>query len=513
MEHSLQRLARENPSRVAFTVTPSGVTRTWHQLEHRSRMCAAALISRGFHAGDVIAICMENSAEFLEIAFAAQRAGLYFTPVTRSLKARELQHILNDSGAKAVFFSRQTADSVLEACGPDVLRVLVGGEDPSLGVQYEWFLSQVDMRAELPARPLGADFCYSSGTTGLPKGIKRDLASATALFEARSEGRLIYRDFGPDTVYLTPAPLYHSAPLRYTMRALSCGGQAVVMERFEPEAALEIIERFRVTHSQWVPTMFKRMLDLPEQVRASYDLSSMRYAIHAAAPCPVPVKEQMIAWWGPILYEFYAGTEVVGRTSLSSTEWLEHKGSVGLPEFGRIHIVGEGGRELGANEQGQVYFSGFTPFEYHNDPAKTRAAYNEKGWGTYGDIGYVDQDGYLYLTDRASNMIVSGGVNIYPEETEQLLSGHPLIADVAVIGVPNPDFGEEVKAVVKLRDTVEPSQALAMELITYCRDRLASVKCPRSVDFVGALPRTEAGKLVKRELKNKYWGEGVKQIA
>jgi len=522
MNKLLLQQAGEMPDGVALTITPSGATRTWRELEQHSRQCAAALIARGFEMGDVIAICMENNAQYIEIAFAAQRAGLYFTPVSRSLKARELRHILADSGAKAVFFSSQTAQAVQEASGPGVLQVIVQeasadaaadhAQRPSSPREYEDLLAEAPADVALPDRPMGADFCYSSGTTGLPKGIKRDLFSGAALFEERSEGRLIYRAFGPDTVYLTAAPIHHAAPLRYTLRVLGLGGRAIVMERFDAQAALGLVERYRVTHSLWVPTMFKRLLELPESARRAHDLSSMRYAIHVGAPCPIPVKEAMIGWWGPIIYEYYAGTEVVGRTSLSSEEWLAHKGSVGLPEFGRIHIVGDGGRELGPREIGQVYFSGFTPFEYHNDPQKTREAVNEHGWGTYGDIGYVDDEGYLYLTDRASNMIVSGGVNIYPEETEQLLATHPLVSDVAVIGVPNEDFGEEVKALVILREA-EPSSEVARELIDFCRRNLSPIKCPRSVDFVDDLPRTETGKLLKRVLKSKYWGDGAKLIA
>ena len=403
MREDMWRHAGETPERVAYKMVPSGTEVTWKALEERSRLCAAALIARGFEVGDVIAICMENRAEFLEIAFAAQRAGLYYTPISRALKSSEIEYLLQDSGAKAIFFSPQCAAEVMRISpGRDdgVLRVLVGAGVEGC-MNYGELLAEPQADVALPIRPLGADFCYSSGTTGRPKGIKRSLETAAALFESRSEGRLIYRMFDRNTVYLTPAPLYHSAPLRYSLRAISYGGTTVVLEKFDPLLALQTIQREKVTHSQWVPTMFKRMLDLPEEVRTSFDLSSMQYAIHASAPCPVPLKQRMIDWWGPILYEFYAGTEVVGRTSLSSQEWLEHQGSVGLPEFGQVHILNEKGECLGPREVGLVYFSGFTPFAYHNDPDKTRRAYNERGWGTYGDVGYVDEDGYLYLTDRA----------------------------------------------------------------------------------------------------------------
>ena len=349
---------------------------------------------------------------------------------------------------------------------------------------------------------------YSSGTTGRPKGVRvplsgQPLGTPTPLLAMM--GALYGMD--EHTVYLSPAPLYHAAPLRFCMSVLRLGGTCIVMEKFDPRLALELIERHRVTHSQWVPTMFIRMLKLPEEERARFDLSSQRVAIHAAAPCPIPVKEQMIDWWGPILHEYYAGTEGNGFTAITSEEWLAHRGSVGRPLRGAVHIVDDEGRELPPGQEGTVYFSGGARFEYHNDPEKTRSAYDERGWSTLGDVGYLDEEGYLYLTDRKAHMIISGGVNIYPQETENVLVLHPKVADVAVIGVPNEEFGEEVKAVVQLLDPAEAGPELAEELIAWCRERLSAIKCPRSVDFVEELPRHPTGKLYKRLLKDRYWGD------
>ena len=344
-----------------------------------------------------------------------------------------------------------------------------------------------------------------SGTTGLPKGIKRPLADANKFFAAKGDARTRWKDFDSQSVYLSTAPFYHTAPVRWGMNVMKVGGSCVLLEKFDPLTALAAIEHYRVSHAQWVPTMFIRLLRLADEDKAQFDLSSMRYAIHAAAPCPASVKEQMIAWWGPILYEYYSGTELVGRTSLDSQEWLTHKGSVGRVEFGQVHIVDEIGQELPAGQTGVIYFSGGGRFDYHKDPEKTARAYNDKGWATYGDIGYVDEAGYLYLTDRLANTIVSGGVNIYPQESENILATHPAVADVAVVGVPNEEFGEEVKAVVQLQDPAQASDALAAELIAHCRSQISPIKCPRTVDFVSELPRAESGKLLKRMVKARYW--------
>ena len=315
-------------------------------------------------------------------------------------------------------------------------------------------------------------------------------------------------------VYLCPAPLYHAAPLVASMSTHRLGGTVVVMERYDPELCLALIERHRITHAQFVPTMFVRMMRLPEDVRKSYDISSLRVAVHAAAPCPVAIKEQMIAWWGPIIYEYYAGTEDIGGTWIDSGEWLGHKGSVGKARDGAVlHIVDAEGKECPAGTPGTIYFSGHDAvFEYHNDPEKTKSVFNEQGWRTLGDIGYLDDDGYLYLTDRKSYMIVSGGVNIYPQEAENVLAVHPAVVDVAVIGVPNEEYGEEVKAVVQPREMGSAGPDLEAELINYCKDHLAAYKCPRSVDFVDELPRDPNGKLYKRRVRDQYWAGHASRI-
>jgi acyl-CoA synthetase (AMP-forming)/AMP-acid ligase II len=328
--------------------------------------------------------------------------------------------------------------------------------------------------------------------------------------ELSSVGGLVSVLFGgdADTIYLSPAPLYHAAPLRFCMATHEVGGTVVVMEHFDPEQALAFIERYRATHSQWVPTMFVRMLKLPREVRERYDVSSLKVAIHAAAPCPVPVKRQMIEWWGPVFHEYYAGTEGNGFVYCNSEMWLAHPGTVGTPLACTVHIVGDDGEEVPQGESGTIYFEGGTEFEYYNDPDKTAASRSSRGWSTLGDVGYLDADGFLYLTDRKAFMIISGGVNIYPQEAENVLINHPAVIDVAVFGVPNEDFGEEVKAVVQpaaMPADADAAAALERELIAYCRNELADVKCPRTIDFREELPRHPTGKLYKRLLKDEYW--------
>jgi len=502
----LEHHAQTTPDRVAYRLVPSGQAVTWRELELRSRKCAAALLGQGLRVGDGIAVLLENHPRYFEILWAAHRIGLYYTTISRHLRADEVRYIVADCGAKTLFCSAQTLGDVAPGALDTLAehRVLLDGERAGFAEYEAWLAAQPD-DVTLPETVEGTDFSYSSGTTGLPKGIKRALAGANSFFIAKPDPRMRWKEFDQDSVYLSTAPFYHTAPVRWNMAVMRAGGTSLLMDKFDPLTALELIERYHVTHAQWVPTMFVRLLRLTPEERARHDLSSLRYAIHAAAPCPATVKEQMIAWWGPILYEYYSGTEIVGRTSLNSQEWLSHKGSVGKPEFGAVHIVGEDGAELPTGQMGVVYFSGGGRFEYHNDPEKTREAYDQRGWATYGDVGYLDADGYLYLTDRLANTIVSGGVNIYPQEAENVLITHEDVADVAVVGVPNEEFGEEVKAVVQLRDPKRASPALAQELIALCRSRISPLKCPRTVDFVAKLPRTETGKLLKRTVKAAYW--------
>ncbi|MCW0211243.1 AMP-binding protein [Achromobacter veterisilvae] len=503
----LEAHAREMPERIAYRMIPSGKTVTWRELELRSRKCAAALLEAGLQPGDVIAVFLENHPCYFELLWAAHRIGLYYTTISRHLKREEAGYLIENSDARALFYSECTRGET-DARGLDargVLRICVDGADAG-AVEYEAWAGRHADDVRLPQTPEGTDFLYSSGTTGLPKGIKRPLSVANRYFRVGDAPSSAWKAFDRNTVYLSTAPFYHAAPVRWNMAALRAGGTCVMMEKFDPAGALAAIAAHGVTHSQWVPTMFIRLLRLPEAERARHDLSSLRYAVHAAAPCPAEVKEAMIGWWGPILYEYYSGTELVGRTSLGSEEWLAHRGSVGRPEFGQVHIMSEDGlRELPPGQPGVIYFSGGGTFEYHKDPEKTRGAHNARGWATYGDIGHLDADGYLYLTDRLSNMIVSGGVNIYPQEAENLLCLHPAVADVAVVGVPNDEFGEEVKAVVQLRDPASAGPDLAQQLIAYCRERISPIKCPKSVDFSTDMPRTETGKLLKRLVKQRYW--------
>jgi long-chain acyl-CoA synthetase len=497
--------AEQQPDAPAIIV--GAQTATYAELEDRSSRLARALRSEGLREGDHIAILMENNRPYLEVAWAAQRSGLRYTAINSHLRPAEVQYVLDDCGAVALVTSQRLADL---AAGLDLSRVPV--RLCAVG-DVDGFERYDDVLAAQPAGPLadereGREMLYSSGTTGRPKGVRKQLPGTafgdpSAAPVQVSQG-IAAQGFGPGSVYLSPAPLYHSAPLVYSMTMHRVGATVVVMEQFDPRQCLELIERHRVTHAQFVPTMFIRMLRLPAAERERYDTSSLQVVVHAAAPCPIAVKRQMLDWWGPIILEYYAGTEDIGSTFITSPEWLAHPGSVGRP-INECHIVGDDGAEMPTGQPGVVYFAGGRPFEYHNDPAKTASISNDKGWRTLGDIGYLDDDGYLYLTDRQAHMIISGGVNIYPQEAENVLAGHPAVADVAVIGVPDAEMGESVKAVVQTVDPAAAGPDLAAELLAYCRAELASYKCPRTVDFTTELPREPNGKLYKRRLRERYW--------
>jgi acyl-CoA synthetase (AMP-forming)/AMP-acid ligase II len=485
----------------------SGATVTYRELDERSNRLAGLLRHEGFTPGDHIAILMENSAAYLEVAWAAQRSGLYYTALNSHLRSAEVQYILDDCGATALVTTPAMADAVssLDLSGISV-RLSVGGGLPGFD-DYEAAVA-VFAPTPLAHESEGREMLYSSGTTGRPKGVRKELPN-TAMGDVTAAPvqiamGLVRRGAGPDSVYLSPAPLYHSAPLVYCMSMLRLGATVLIMEHFDASRCLELIERHGVTHAQFVPTMFVRMLRLPESERRRHDISSLRSVVHAAAPCPVAVKRQMIEWWGPIIDEYYAGTEDIGSTWITATEWLAHPGSVGRP-LAPAHIVGPDGEELAAGQEGVVYFEGGRPFEYHNDSSATASMVDARGWRTLGDIGVLDDDGYLYLTDRQAHMIIAGGVNIYPQEAENVLASHPRVADVAVIGVPDDEMGEAVKAVVELVDPSTAGPEVEAELIAACRERLAPYKCPRTVDFVTELPRDPNGKLYKRLLKDRYW--------
>jgi long-chain acyl-CoA synthetase len=485
-----------------------GVIVTYAELDDHSTRLARALRARGVVAGGAIAVLMENNGRLLEVLWAAQRSGLHYTVINSHLRPAEVQYVLDDCGATALFTSAQRRDVVSQLDLSRIkIRVTALGELPGFQ-QYE------DVISAVPAGPLedereGREMLYSSGTTGRPKGVRKVLPG-THFGDAASAPVQIAETFaarygmGRDSVYLSPAPLYHSAPLVASMSCHRLGATVVVMERFDAQLCLELIERHHVTHAQFVPTMFIRMLHLPAAEREKYDVSSLQRVMHGAAPCPVSVKRQMLDWWGPIIHEYYAGTEDIGGTAIGPEEWLSHPGSVGRP-LTDCHIVGEDGVELPTGQPGVIYFHGGRPFEYHNDVEKTASMTNDRGWRTIGDVGYLDEDGYLYLTDRLAHMIISGGVNIYPQETENVLAGHPAVADVAVIGVPDPEMGEAVRALVLPAEPDMAGPGLEQELHDFCHGELASYKCPRSFEFVDSLPRDENGKLYKRLLRDRYW--------
>ena len=499
-------------------MTGSGYTQTFQELNDAANRLSQLLRGIGLQPGDHIALCLENHDRYLEILWGCHFAGLVYTAASSRLTSQELSYIINDCGAKAFITSKYKADQAAEILPltPNVgLRLMLDGTIAG----YESYENAVASQSadSLSDRVAGFDMLYSSGTTGQPKGITKpfvgQLLDETPSAVAPMLGMLF--GFTDESVYLSPAPMYHAAPLRFTMAAQSVGSTAVVMEHFDPEEYLKAIETHRVTHSQVVPTMFVRMLKLEENVRNRYDVSSLQAVIHAAAPCPIPVKKQMIEWFGPIIHEYYAGTEGNGFVYCNSDMWLAHEGTVGMPIGCTLHIVGDDGDEVPNYESGTIFFEGGAEFQYHNDPDKTKGSRHPKGWSTLGDVGYLDDDGFLYLTDRKAYMIISGGVNIYPQEAENTLVTHPKVIDVAVFGVPNEDFGEEVKAVVqpvKMPDSEAEARELEKELIAFCRSHLADVKCPRSVDFRPELPRHPTGKLYKRILKDEYWKDAGRTI-
>ena len=507
--------ARKNPEKPAYIMAGSGETVTYGRLDDQSNRIAQLFRSLGLEAGDHVAIFMENNARFFEFCWGAQRSGLIYTAISSRLTAAEVDYIVTDCGAKLFLTSKYLSERAAE------LAPLMKGVanrymvDGTIAGYQAW----EETVARHPATPIadqimGRDMLYSSGTTGRPKGVlpvgaPQPIDADNALIQIN---RKLY-GVGEDTIYLSPAPLYHAAPLRFNMTVMKLGGTSVLMENFDAEEYLRLIGKYKVTHTQLVPTMFVRFLKLPDEVRLKYDVSSLRCAIHAAAPCPIPVKEKMIAWWGPIIWEYYGGTEGNGLTMCNSEQWLAHKGTVGKAVVGTLRICDDDGNELPVGQSGTIYFADGNPFQYHNDPKKTAESRHPKGWTTLGDVGYVDGDGFLHLTDRKAFMIISGGVNIYPQEAENLLINHPKVIDCAVFGVPNADFGEEVKAVVQPRDMSDASPDLAAELIAYCKQNLSAIKCPRSIDFEAELPRHPTGKLYKRLLRDRYWQGRDSKIA
>ncbi len=499
------------PDQAAVVMAGSGETITYAELERRTNQLAHFLRRQGLKRLDHYSVFMENNARYVEACGAGERSGLYYTCINSYLTGEEVAYLLANSQSRVLITSAaklEVAKAAL-ALTPEIEVCLVV-DGPGHG---ERILNLDEALAGLPDTPipdewLGTAMLYSSGTTGRPKGIVRPLAETSP-----DEGLPLFDfltklwKYRAGMIYLSPAPLYHSAPQAAVNLTIRCGGTAVIMEHFDPEQYLALVQKHAITHSQLVPTMFSRMLKLPQEARAAYDLSSLEIAIHAAAPCPVPVKRQMIEWWGPIIQEYYGATEGLGFTACDSAEWLAHPGTVGRVVLGELHVLDEEMNELPQGEAGTLWFKTATPFEYFHDPEKTREARSDDGtMSTVGDVGYLDADGFLHLTDRRTFMIISGGVNIYPQECENLLITHPKVADAAVFGVPNEDLGEEVKAVVQPMPDVTAGPELEAELIAFCRANLAHLKCPKSVDFQAELPRLPTGKLYKRLLRDSYWG-------
>jgi fatty-acyl-CoA synthase len=495
-------MAQQYPHKPA--VIYRGESLSYAELDARSNQLAQLFQSWGLKTGDGIAVLIGNEPRFYEFYWAAMRSGLYFTPINTHLAPAEAQYIADDCDAKVLIVSnalREVAAQFADQLPKVTRRIITDGK-------LEGFAPYPQIVNDMPTTPIahereGAAMLYSSGTTGKPKGVRRPLPNIPvggnpALLGAA--GRFGYR---PADRYLNVGPLYHAAPLAFSTVNHRVGSTVVLMPRFDAEEALRLIEHERVTLSQWVPTHFVRLLQLPDEVRHRYDLSSHRLAIHAAAPCPVHIKRQMIEWWGHIIVEYYAGTEV-GGTIVSAEEWLKRPGTVGKHwTGGKVWILDDDGNELPVGQPGLIYFQLAEPIAYYKDPQKTAEATRGQLF-TLGDIGYLDDEGYLFLTDRQAHTIISGGVNIYPAEVEGALLVHPAIADVGVIGVPDADMGEQVKAIVQLRDGYAASDELAHDLIEFCRAHIAHYKCPRSVDFMAQLPRTASGKLLKRELRERY---------
>jgi long-chain acyl-CoA synthetase len=500
--------ASRQPEKLAALFVPGGASLTYGELEARANQVARLLRSHGVVAGDAVVFCIENCPEFLHIAWGCQRIGVRFTPASTRLGAEDIAYITPDSGATVLIVSTH-AECASRLAQEDLAGVQLFSLSGSLpgAIRWEESIERLD-RSEIENPVPGREMMYSSGTTGRPKGVRKPMPSGQFdAPDARNAGwgsRL--PGTGPDMVHLCTSPMYHAAPYRNVSGTLSVGGTCVILEKFDALLALQCIETHRVTHSVWVPTMFSRLLRLPPEDRNGVkDLSSHQAAFHGAAPCPIHVKEQMIDWWGPILHEYYAGTEGIGACAISSEEWLAHKGSVGRAIDGVIHILDADDNEVPAETTGLVFFEISSTFEYWNDSAKTGRSRSKQGWWTYGDIGHVDTEAYLYLTDRRDFVIISGGVNIYPQEIEDFLLRDMRVLDTAVFGVPDDEYGEAVQAIVQVsRDDAIDGDALAIELRKACREHLGPIKTPRDVQIVTEFPRLPTGKLHKKAMRDAF---------
>lgn len=508
--YHISRFAAATPDRIAATFIPSGRTISFGALEAQANQSAHALRALGLRRGDCVGISITNRPEFLSVMMGAQRIGLYYVLLSTKLSVDDLAYIVGDSGAKVVVisggcFAAEDTGSLSRLNVPVCLLDVQGA-----GAGFtDWAALVASQPHSLPDDcSRGRDLLYSSGSTGRPKGILKPLQDgAFDTPDPVNMGAAAAYGFGAGAVVLSPCPLYHAAPHRFANITLHAGAMLVVAEQFDPEMCLQAIQKLEVTHSLWVPTMFHRMLQLPDDVRGRYDLSSHRLAVHGAAPCPVHVKQRMIDWWGPIIEEYYSGSEGVGSTSISSSEWLAHPGSVGRPKDCVVHVLGDDGVELGAGQIGDIYFESDRSFQYLGDAGKTGQITSAEGWKTFGDIGYVDQDGYLYLTDRRHFTIISGGVNLYPQEIESALLEHPEVRDAAVFGIPSEEFGQMAMAVIQLVDEGRAGDEMRNAIRSFIRGRLGPVKTPKLVEFEKDFPRHATGKLYKRELIARYSGQ------
>lgn len=501
--------AEATPDKPAVIMHPSGITVAFAELEARANRLAHHFRQAGLIEGDTVAVLMENNEHLHVVMWAARRSGLYYAVINTHLTAAEAAYIVDNSGATAVIGSqamRKVCEELREHLPNGLPDLLILADDNLDGWQRYPECVADHPKTPIPDEIEGDLLQYSSGTTGRPKGIRRELPHTSPEQAGNMLSALLMAiQMDRDSVYLSPAPLYHTAPCMWTMSAQAMGATTVIMGKFEPEEALIAIQKYGVTSGQFVPAMFVRMLKLPADIRDSYDLSSIRRVVHAAAPCPVDIKKQMIDWWGPVIDEYYSSSEGAGITFITAEDWLNHPGSVGKPLLGEAHVLGEDGEELPPGQPGQIYFDmGPMSFVYHNDPVKTAESRERHGWVTVGDVGYLDEDGYMFLTDRKHHMIISGGVNIYPQEAENLLITHPKVLDAAVFGVDDEEMGQRVKGVVQTVDPADATDEFAEELLEWLRERLAHYKCPRSISFEAQLPRTETGKMLKQELIKKY---------
>lgn len=497
---------KQFPDKAAYIMADSGLQVSYRDLEKQSNKVAHAFRALGLQPGDHIGMMLENHPSFMIIVWAGFRSGICLTPISHHLLESEASYILKNCEAKLFLTSKnmeaKAASIASQSESVDYFYMLDGKNQ-----MYNSFESLIENHATTPIADeiLGTAMLYSSGTTGQPKGVYIAPQSENILEMSPNLNSMgASFKFGPHVVYLSPAPLYHAAPFYYNIVTMMFGGTSIIMDRFDPEKSLLYIEKYKANYSQWVPIMFVRMLKMEPGIREKYDISSMKLALHAAAPCPIEIKEKMIDWWGPVIFEYYGASEGLGMTAITSEEWLDHKGSVGRPIIGVPYILDENGNELGPGEIGDVYFTGGNEFSYYKEEEKTKQAYTPDGKRGVGDVGYLDEEGYLYLTDRKNFTIISGGVNIYPQEVENHLINHPKVADVAVFGIPHEEFGQQVKAVIQLKDWEDAGPALEEELMSYCREKLSRIKIPRSISFDPELPRKDNGKLYKRRIVEKY---------